>query len=173
MSLFVGLDQTDYQDFLRAVGHLADASDWRDLRLVEHQRGLTVQARDAADLPRGFRLHEFTTDECLGLLRRAYQRRGTGRLEKPQAAESGAPAVPRFQPLEEAGYQGVLRAVGRLLDRENLRYCRLIERKHSLVVQGCHYGESIQRFATHFLTAADVYALLGDTSRQRGTGELG
>ena len=170
MSLFVGLEHTDYQDFLRAVGHLADASGWRDLRLVEHKRGLTIQARDAADLARGFRLHEFTTDDCLALLRRAYERRGTGRLALSPAAGHGAPTVPRFPPLEEAGYQGVLRAVGRLLDREALRYVRLIERRHSLVVQGSHYGEALRRPATHHLTVADVYALLRDTSGQRGAG---
>ena len=173
MSLFVGLEHTDYQDFLRALGHLADASGWRDLRLVEHRRGLTIQARDAADLPRGFRLHQFTTDECLALLRNAYARRGTGRLEQPPAAGSGARAAPRFPPLDEAGYQGVLRAVGRLLDREDLRFIRLIERRHSLVVQGSHYGESLRRPATHHLTAADVYALLRETSGQRGSGESG
>ena len=170
MSLFVGLEHTDYQDFLRAVGHLADTSDWRDLRLVEHRRGLTVQARDAADLARGFRLHEFTTDDCLALLRNAYARRGTGRLAQPPPAGSGAPAVPRFPPLEEAGYQGVLRAVGRLLDREDLRFIRLVERRHSLVVQGSHYGEALRRPATHHLTVVDVYALLRDTSGQRGAG---
>ena len=170
MSLFVGLEHTDYQDFLRAVGHLADASGWRDLRLVEHKRGLTIQARDAADLARGFRLHEFTTDDCLALLRDAYARRGTGRLAQPPAAARGAPAVPRFPPLEEAGYQGVLRAVGCFLDREGLRYVRLIERRHSLVAQGSHYGEALRRPATHQLTAADVYALLRDTSGQRGAG---
>ena len=168
MSLLVGLEHTDYQDFLRAVGHLADGSGWRDLRLVEHRWGLTIQARDATDLPRGFRLHEFTTDDCLALLRNAYARRGTGRLAQPPPAGSGAPAVPRFPPLEEAGYQGVLRAVGRLLDREDLRYVRLIERRHSLVVQGSHYGEALWRPSTHHLTVADVYALLRETSGQRG-----
>ncbi len=170
MSLFVGLEHTDYQDFLRAVGYLADTNGWRDLRLVEHRRGLTVQARDAADLPGGFHLHQFTTDDCLALLLGAYARRGTGPLRQLPAAEGEAPAVPRFPPLDEAGYQGVLRAVGRLLDREGLRFIRLIERRHSLVVQGSHYGESLLRPVTDFLTVGDVYALLRETSGQRGAG---
>lgn len=74
MKLFTGLDTTDYQDILRALGYLCDAEGWRNLRIFEHEDGLIVQYTV------GPTSHRFVTqlmsdDELRDLLRDAYTRR--------------------------------------------------------------------------------------------------
>lgn len=73
MQFFAGLDQTDYQDVLRALGYLCDARGWRNLRLVEHEDGLIVQFTEGAGLD--FTLYLFTDDDLRDLLQEAYTRR--------------------------------------------------------------------------------------------------
>ena len=42
MKLFRGLETTDYEDILRAVGQMLDECGYRNFRLVEHDEGVLV-----------------------------------------------------------------------------------------------------------------------------------
>ena len=161
MALFKGLSQTDYQEVLRVIGRLLDAEGLCDLRLVEHEDGMTIQARHAADLRRGFETRRLADEALIALLRDAYARVGTGSLRAPNT-------------VGHAGrrYEVVLRAIGRLLDAEGLRNVRLVERADGVTVQVRQAGER-RGFETYRLSDADLEALLHDTLTRHGTGELG
>lgn len=49
MRLFHGLSVTDYQDVLRALGLLLDERGYRDVRLIEHEEGMLLQALPTVD----------------------------------------------------------------------------------------------------------------------------
>lgn len=81
MRLFSGLDRTDYQDILRAIGRLCDANNWRNLRIVECDEGLIVQYTVGVD-EREFTTYLFSDADLQGMLRESYTLRhpGAGRL---------------------------------------------------------------------------------------------
>ena len=130
MQLFAGLDQTDYQDILRALGYLCDVRGWRNLRLVEHEDGLIVQFTEGAGLD--FTLYLFTDDDLRALLQEAYNRRipvaaiptapaarpHTDRLVAPPGMEP--PATDRLPADETAGEEAAA-PFEALLDRVNSR----------------------------------------------------
>jgi hypothetical protein len=83
MRLFAGLEGSDYQDVLRAVGALLDEQHCRDVRIWEHEDGVIVQARlieegDAAL----YQTYLLTDEDIRGLLTKAYRRRGTSPLSR-------------------------------------------------------------------------------------------
>ena len=87
MRLFSGLDRTDYQDVLRAVGRLCDANNWRNLRIVECDEGLILQYTAGAN-EREFVTYLVSDDDVQELLRDAYTHRhpaGARRLNAPDA----------------------------------------------------------------------------------------
>ena len=75
MRLFKGLDRTDYQDILRAIGFLCDTNGWRSLRIVECEEGLILQYTENAS-GRDFVTYLFTEEDLEVMLREAYNRRG-------------------------------------------------------------------------------------------------
>jgi hypothetical protein len=97
MRLFNGLDTTDYQDTLRAVGRLCDTNGWRNLRIVECDEGLILQYTVGAN-SREFATYLLSDEDLQAMLRESYtHRRKTGPLqpassqpasEAPQEADS-------------------------------------------------------------------------------------
>lgn len=75
MRLFKGLDRTDYQDILRAIGFLCDSNGWHGLRIVECEEGLILQYTEHAS-GRDFVTYLFTEEDLEVMLREAYNRRG-------------------------------------------------------------------------------------------------
>ena len=86
MRLFKGLDRTDYQDILRAIGYLCDSNGWHSLRIVECDEGLILQYAENAG-GRDFVTYLFTEEDLETMLHEAYNRRG-------QAASRGRVAAP-------------------------------------------------------------------------------
>jgi len=75
--IFSGLDQTDYQDALRAIGSLLDANGYHDLRLWEREDGLIIQVRARDEGNAGhYQTFLLTDDDIRHLLNEAYLRRG-------------------------------------------------------------------------------------------------
>lgn len=74
MKLFAGLDSTDYQDIMRALGFLCDTEGWRNLRIFEHEDGLIVQYT-LGPTSQHFVTKMMSDDELRDLLREAYTRR--------------------------------------------------------------------------------------------------
>lgn len=161
MRLFAGLDHTDYQDVLRAVGRRLDMAGSRDLRLVERETGLTMQYRPTGDLARGFQTLRLSDEELVTLLRQAYQLRGQGR--SPGGAADG-PGVP---------YQDLLRAIGRVLDAEGLRDLRLVEQPHGLLIQVTQAGQQRRGYQTYRLGTAQVRMLVRIATEQHAAGSFG
>jgi hypothetical protein len=89
MKLFAGLDRTDYQDLLRAIGELLDKEGLRDVRLWEHENGLIVQGRSIAGEGE-YRTHLLTDEDLRALLGKAYGRRGLPRRRWPGEALEAA-----------------------------------------------------------------------------------
>src|SRR3954451_17788892 len=75
MRLFKGLERTDYQDILRAIGYLCDSNGWHSLRIVECEEGLILQYAEAPD-GRDFMTYLFTEEDLDTMLHQAYNRRG-------------------------------------------------------------------------------------------------
>jgi hypothetical protein len=160
MRLFEGLPTTDYQDLLRALGRVLDAAGSRDLRLVETDTGLTIQARRLTDLASGFGTQHYADHELLELLQSAYARRGSGGL-----------ASPTDQPLG-VRYQDALRAVGMLVDQAGLRNLRVVEQPGMLLVQGTAGGVLRRGYRTHQLTEKQLLAAVS-AARRGERGDLG
>lgn len=80
MQLFNGLAKTDYQDVLRALGRFLDERGYRNVRVVENEEGLLVQATRLIDGKTSTTYETFLlTDEAIQqLLVRAYGRRESG-----------------------------------------------------------------------------------------------
>ena len=77
MKLFSGLERTDYQDVLRAVGAMLDEQSYHDIRLWEHEEGLIVQGRPEVDGTIGrYQTYLLSDDDLRELLDKAYSRRG-------------------------------------------------------------------------------------------------
>lgn len=74
MRLFNGLERSDYQDVLRAVGRLCDAYGWRNLRIVECAEGLILQYTEGAT-EREFTTYLFSDEDMEAMLRDAYTHR--------------------------------------------------------------------------------------------------
>jgi hypothetical protein len=91
MKLFRGMDKTDYQDVLRAVGLLLDERGYRNFRLVEHDEGVVVQAMPTVGgrLATHYETFLLGDDKLMELLNRAYQRREPGRAAAPPTASTG------------------------------------------------------------------------------------
>lgn len=78
-----------------------------------------------------------------------------------------------FAPNQNTNYQELLRAVGRLLDKQGFRHFRLIESEDGLILQ-VMTGSRRFEFETYLLTRADVVALIKDAyqlRRQESAGE--
>ena len=99
---------TNYEDVLRAVGHLADQARWYDLRLFELDTSLLLQGRPSR-VPDALVLasRQFTDADLGELLRASYARRrrpATARLQPPAAPAPAIDAIvpaarPAFPPL--------------------------------------------------------------------------
>jgi hypothetical protein len=74
MRLFNGLEKTDYQDTLRAVGRLCDANGWRNLRIVECDEGLILQYTIGAS-SREFATYLLSDEDLQAMLRESYTHR--------------------------------------------------------------------------------------------------
>lgn len=92
MRLFDGLQHTDYQDVLRALGYYVDQQGWRNLRLVEQEDGLLLQCTAGVD-SRDFTFYLFTDEDLQALLRQAYTHR---------ARAAAAPTMPSPDTLLES-----------------------------------------------------------------------
>jgi hypothetical protein len=81
MKLFVGLERSDYQDVLRALGLYLDEHQYTNVRILETEEGLVVQGvRRQADGTLSSR-HEsylFNEQDLENILQVAYQRREQG-----------------------------------------------------------------------------------------------
>lgn len=86
MQMFRGLGSTDYQDLLRALGYFLDERGYRNVRVMEHEEGLMVQATPVVDGRPSLTYETFLlTDAAIQrMLQAAYQRR----------ADAPAPATP-------------------------------------------------------------------------------
>ena len=148
MKLFAGLERTDYQDVLRAVGRYLDGQRVSDLRLFERDDGVIAHGRDLA-LPAGhFRTFRLLDSDLLALLHTVYGLRGAG-YQRPGGIVGG-----------QLSYQDRLRAVGRLLDDEGWREFRLIESLEGFVLQGHRGSYSTRTIYTQQLNNEDLRVLL-------------
>jgi hypothetical protein len=68
VKLFAGLNTTDYQDILRAIGAFIDQQRLRDVRIIEHEDGMIIQGRTLDDNTAPY-------EELTQLLRGLYRRR--------------------------------------------------------------------------------------------------
>ena len=117
MRLFDGLDRTDYQDILRALGRECDHAALRDLRIIETDGGLRLQFRYVADLAAGFQNFSYDDNTLLTLLQGSYTLRGRGTEDLATHSPLGL------------HYQQILRSIGRILDQEGLHDLRFIEQR--------------------------------------------
>jgi len=158
MRLFEGLSRSDYQDLLRALGRDLDARDAAEARLLEREEGLLVQARPRG-APAGFQAWDFPDDALLALLHTAYALRGHG----PQRG-GGHLGIP---------YQDLLRAVGRVLDREGWCDLRLLTEPGGLLVQVRGVAHKWRGFVAYRLTGAALRALVADAAVPAGQSAFG
>ncbi len=76
MKLFAGVQTTDYQDILRAVGAYPDEQELRDIRLWEHEDGIIIQGRPSKEGEMGsFESYLLTDEDLKEMLENAYNRR--------------------------------------------------------------------------------------------------
>lgn len=85
MPLFAGLERTEYQDVLRAVGRPMDAEGFRNFRLVEQEDGLILQVSRSRGAGRDFEPYQLTTVDIKAPLRDAYPLRGANAAGRPPA----------------------------------------------------------------------------------------
>lgn len=85
MPLFAGLERTEYQDVLCAVGRLMGAEGFRNFRLVEQENGLILQVSRSSGAGRGFETYLLTTEDIEALLRDTYNLRGANASGRPPA----------------------------------------------------------------------------------------
>ena len=90
MKLFAGLDRTDYQDILRALGRICDERGWRNLRMIEYDDGLVVQYTEGPGSQR-FSMTFFGDDELREILRDAYARRRSSAVEEVEEERALTP----------------------------------------------------------------------------------
>jgi len=78
MKLFDGLDKSDYQDVLRAIGRLADEHGYRDIRLIETDDGIIMQGRSRSpkeNASGGYETTFFTEHDMQTILTESYKLR--------------------------------------------------------------------------------------------------
>ena len=78
MKLFVGLDRTDYQDVLRALGLYFDDHNYTNIRIFETEEGLVVQGirlREDGTRSPAHESYLFNEQDLQDILQAAYQRR--------------------------------------------------------------------------------------------------
>ena len=161
MRLFDALGRSDYQDCLRAVGRYLDSREARDLRLIEQAAGLLIQARLGTDPRGGFQTWRLSDDAVLDLMRTAYSLRGLGESQRPPTGDLG-----RTQ-------QGVLRAVGRVMDDEHWRELRLIAQPTGLLIQVLRGRSRWRGFHTYRVSADQLPAFLEGTPPPHGQSAFG
>jgi hypothetical protein len=147
MRFFDGLDRTDYQDLLRAVGRECDQAGLCDLRVIETDTGLHLQFRYAEELDAGFQIFRYSDAALLDLLHGAYALRGSGTDKPPHNTIISLP------------YQQSLRAVGRFLDQEGLRDFRFIEQPEGVLLQASD-GVLRRGFRTYRLSPERLHDLV-------------
>jgi len=84
MKLFHGLQRSDYQDVLRALGYFIDDHGYSDVRIIETEEGVVVQGRVSDRNEIGESSYEtflITDEDIKGMVRDSFRRRG----EKPPA----------------------------------------------------------------------------------------
>lgn len=150
MRLFDGLDRTDYQDLLRALGRECDHAALRDLRIIEIDDGLRLQFRYAADLAGGFQSFTYDDSALLTLLQNMYTLRGRG----TENLAIHSPLGIHYQPL--------LRSIGRVLDQESLRDLRFIEQADGILLQAS-MGLLRRGFRSYQLSIGQLHDLVSAT----------
>lgn len=78
MKLFRGLQRTDYQDVLRALGYFIDERGYVDVRIIESEDGLVFQGRKSSMQELGeyvFDTFLITDEEIKEMVRDSYRRR--------------------------------------------------------------------------------------------------
>jgi hypothetical protein len=81
MKLFVGLERTDYQDVLRALGLYLDDNRYTNVRIFETEEGLVVQGVRTLEDGTRSPTHEsylFNEQDLQNILEAAYERRQRG-----------------------------------------------------------------------------------------------
>jgi hypothetical protein len=81
MKLFVGLERSDYQDVLRALGLYLDDNRYAHIRIFETEEGLVVQGVRIQEDGTRSQSHEsylFNEQDLQNILQAAYQRRERG-----------------------------------------------------------------------------------------------
>jgi len=82
MKLFVGLERSDYQDVLRALGLYLDENQYTNVRILETEEGLVVQGvrrQPDGTLSPAHESYLFNEQDLENILQVAYQRREQGR----------------------------------------------------------------------------------------------
>ncbi len=87
MRLFNGLDNTDYQDTLRAVGRFCDTNGWRNLRIIECEEGMILQYTVGAS-SREFSTYLLSDEDLKAMLRESYTHRRRTAPLRPSATPS-------------------------------------------------------------------------------------
>jgi len=159
MRLFVGLSHSDYQDALLAIGRYLDARDTAELRLLEREDGVLLQARLHDTPAAGFQAWEFPDEAVLALLHAAYELRGYG--SQRGRGHLGLP------------YQELLRAVGRVMDRERRCDLRLLTEPHGVLIQVRSVEHRWRGFLTYRLAEEALRALLADAAIPPGQSAFG
>lgn len=81
MKLFQGLNRSDYQDVLRALGFFIDEQGYTDVRILENEEGLIFQGRrvhpDTKSVASSFDTFLITENEIREMVRDSYKRRHT------------------------------------------------------------------------------------------------
>jgi hypothetical protein len=78
MKLFIGLDHSDYQDVLRALGLYIDEHHYTSVRIFETEDGIVLQGVPLREDGTRGQTHEsylFTEEDIRVLLQAAYDRR--------------------------------------------------------------------------------------------------
>lgn len=150
MRLFDGLDHTDYQDLLRALGRECDHAALRDLRLIEIDNGLRLQFRYVDDLAAGFQDFTYDDNALLTLLQESYTLRGRGTEELTVHSPLGM------------HYQQLLRAIGRVFDQDGMRDLRFIEQPNKILIQAST-GVLRRGFRSYHLSVIQMHDLVSAT----------
>ena len=150
MRLFDGLDRTDYQDLLRALGRECDHAALRDLRIIEIDNGLRLQFRYVTNLAAGFQNFTYDDNALLTLLQDSYTLRGRGTEDLTVQSPLGM------------HYQQLLRSVGRVLDQDGMRDLRFIEQPDKILLQAST-GVLRRGFRSYHLSVIQLQDLVSAT----------
>ena len=141
-----------YEDTLRAVGHLLDRDEWRDIALAEEPHGLVVRGTRREGSGRADAALRLTPEDLARLRGEARHRRGWS------------------PPAGDVGYQGRLRAVGWLAEEAGLRELHVAEAGKDLLLRARVAGApGGRRVIDKRLTPAEIDRLLARLHGLRGT----